>query len=233
MAIKQRTCPEAIENASDGRERRLPSRVLGLALGIRAICVSVIAMIVMIGWSAEQANGQAVRRPPKPTKSTQPLSERAPAPLPPGAGQIYSLKPIKTVKADIRPNEGKLPKNHAAFAFSQPAKAPIEDKLGWKPFHWEAPATSHRPLYFENINLERHGYSFGIAQPLVSAGHFAGSTVILPYRMIAEPACEPVYTLGHVRPGTPTPFQIHWPPPSALSGVGEAALIVGLICAIP
>jgi hypothetical protein len=197
--------------------------------------VAMAYLALFIGLAGQSA-GQAVDSAGV-IEAGQSAEATPPVLIDPGdVSHIYQLKPITTLRADIRPQQGKLPKDHTASAFSTHVEGtghPSESAGPWKPFLWEAPATCHRPLYFENVNLERHGYSFGVAQPFVSAGHFACSTVILPYRMAAEPRCEPIYTLGHVRPGTPTPFQIHWPPPSTAAGLAEAALIVGLICLIP
>jgi len=198
--------------------------------------VAMAHLVLLIGM-AGQLFGQGVMDSAGAIEDGPAVVPLPPASIDPGdVSQIYQLKPITTLGADIRPRQGKLPEDHTASAFSTHVEAPgppSESAGPWKPFLWEAPATCHRPLYFENVNLERHGYSFGVAQPFVSAGHFACNTVILPYRMVAEPRRVPVYTLGHVRPGTPTPFQIHWPPPSTAAGLAEATLIVGLICLIP
>src|SRR5262245_6274751 len=55
---------------------------------------------------------------------------------------------------------------------------------------WEAPALCHGPLYFEDENLERRGRSFGLAQPAVSAAHFAGRIAAWPYLAGAYPPHE-------------------------------------------
>jgi hypothetical protein len=101
---------------------------------------------------------------------------------------------------------------------------------------WDAPALAYRPLYFEEVNLERYGYSpryLGVVQPAISAGQFFTTVPLLPYKMFAEPAREPVYTLGQYRPGSDVPYQVVVPPLS-LSGAGvEAGVVTGLIFAIP
>lgn len=74
---------------------------------------------------------------------------------------------------------------------------------------WEAPAFAHRPLYFEEVNLERYGHYAPRCQPVLSAAHFAASLVSLPYQMYVYRRCEPIYTLGHYRPGSCNPHQIH------------------------
>lgn len=80
-------------------------------------------------------------------------------------------------------------------------------------FHWQAPGTCHQPLYFEEINLERYGYScIGEAQPILSAAHFFGTVPIMPYKMTVHRPCECIYTLGHYRPGSCVPHRTHWLP---------------------
>ncbi|MEZ6057382.1 MAG: hypothetical protein R3C01_11835 [Planctomycetaceae bacterium] len=44
----------------------------------------------------------------------------------------------------------------------------------------------HRPLYFEDHALERCGHTIGVSQPLVSAVHFLGNVVFLPFHMVCE-----------------------------------------------
>ncbi len=46
-------------------------------------------------------------------------------------------------------------------------------QIGW----WAAPNFYHRPLYFEEANLERYGFSYGRLQPFASAAHFFCSRV--------------------------------------------------------
>ena len=59
---------------------------------------------------------------------------------------------------------------------------------GWMPYsyYWEAAALAHRPVYFEEINLERYGNSFGLVQPVVSAAHFFGTMPLLPYIAVVD-----------------------------------------------
>jgi len=74
-------------------------------------------------------------------------------------------------------------------------------------FTWTAPSTCHKPLYFEEVNVERYGHSAGpIVQPLVSGAHFFGNVFMLPYHMGLNPLNECMYTLGHYRPGDCAPW---------------------------
>lgn len=98
---------------------------------------------------------------------------------------------------------------------------------------WEAPAFCHRPLYFEDENLERHGRSFGIFQPAVSAAHFTGRAVAWPYLAGAFPPHECIYTLGRERPGSYVPYRLYRPPVSVRGAVYEGAAIAGLSFVVP
>ncbi len=150
-------------------------------------------------------------------------------------GMPDPIKPISSLGTNIAPQDGRLPTDYAMTALpAQRVAAPQQVADGvWTGFHWEAPGTCHRPLYFENPSLERHGHSLGLAQPLASAAHFVGNTAILPYRMVAEPTRDCVYTLGHERPGTPTPLRYYRPPLSLSGGVAQAGTVTGLIFLLP
>jgi len=145
------------------------------------------------------------------------------------------VKPITSLGTNIAPQEGRLPTDYAKTALpDQRVMAPEQSAEGvYAGVEWVAPGTCHRPLYFENPSLERHGYSLGLAQPFCSAAHFVGNAAILPYRLGAEPTCDCVYTLGHERPGTPTPLRYYRPRFSLAGGVAQAGTITGLIFLLP
>jgi hypothetical protein len=168
-----------------------------------------------------------------------PAMTAAPAPPPdetlPAEALAGSIRPITELSVSIAPEPGQMPADYAAQALgTQSLPAPEQFSDGpWTGYHWVAPSVCHRPLYFENASLERHGYSFGIAQPFASASHFVGNAAILPYRLVAEPPQECIYTLGHARPGSPTPPRYYRPPLSAKAGVAQAGAVTGLIFLIP
>jgi hypothetical protein len=88
-------------------------------------------------------------------------------------------------------------------------------------------------LYFEDVNLERQGYSCGIGQPFVSAAKFYATIPALPYLLTAQPPYEPIYTLGEAPPGSPIPYMHERPPISPRGGAVQALVIGGLFLAIP
>lgn len=101
-------------------------------------------------------------------------------------------------------------------------------------FRWTATALCHKPLYFEEPELERYGHTWGpYLQPLVSAGHFYAVLPTLPYHMGMDPPWECEYPLGHYRPGNCAPWIIPAMPLSVRGGLVEAGVVTGLIFLIP
>ncbi|MFK7767219.1 MAG: hypothetical protein AB8B55_08350 [Mariniblastus sp.] len=70
---------------------------------------------------------------------------------------------------------------------------------------WQTPNMVHRPLYFEDVNLERYGNGRGAIQPILSGVHFFSSVAFLPYKTGATAPTECVYTMGYFRPGDCNP----------------------------
>jgi hypothetical protein len=100
-------------------------------------------------------------------------------------------------------------------AKSSPAAAVPDVPRPWPilDYYWKATELCHRPLYFEEINLERYGHSLRCGQPLISAVHFYGTVAAMPVKLVLEPPCQCVYTLGHFRPGSCVPFEVYHPRP--------------------
>ena len=128
-------------------------------------------------------------------------------------------------------------------AISQAWRIPIECSLGdmsstercWanQTYTWKASNLCHKPLYFEDEQLERYGHSAGpVLQPLKSTAHFFVQLVTLPYQMGMHPPNECQYALGFYRPGNCAPWLCD-PIPISLSGArhqvvatAAAALII-------
>ncbi len=88
-------------------------------------------------------------------------------------------------------------------------------------FTWKASLAVHKPLYFEEVELERYGHSLNpLIGPLWSGVHFFLTIPTLPYQMSLAPINECQYVLGYYRPGNCAPYLF---PPIPLSV--EAALI--------
>lgn len=101
-------------------------------------------------------------------------------------------------------------------------------------FTWTAPNFYSRPLYFEQVNFERYeGKTPQWARPFISYGDFLGTIPVLPYKMGGARIHERMYTLGHWRPGDPTPHQIHWGRHTTRGAIYQGAATTGLILALP
>ena len=91
----------------------------------------------------------------------------------------------------------------AALAYGGGAANPWPSRT----FCWQAPSFYHRPLYFEQVNLERYGHyrKNWMIESILSAAHFFGTIPALPLQLGSYHPCERVYTLGRYRPGDCNP----------------------------
>ncbi|MGY8771178.1 MAG: hypothetical protein ACKVH8_22425 [Pirellulales bacterium] len=130
-----------------------------------------------------------------------------------------------------------VPNNVANTLFAQiePEISHFGIQRDWDPTlaQWEAPAFYHRPLYFEEVNLERYGHRKKVLQPGLSAAHFFANTLALPYKLGVNHPCERVYTLGHYRPGDCNPHDRHGLPWSFKGAVYAGSFYTGLAFFIP
>ena len=100
-------------------------------------------------------------------------------------------------------------------------------------YMWKASALCHKPLYFEDEQLERYGHSFSPCfQPFISGAHFFCHVPVLPYCMGVEPPCECVYSLGHYRPGNCAPYMCNPIPLSARGALFQAGAVTGVAAAL-
>ncbi|HBJ36847.1 MAG TPA: hypothetical protein DDZ51_19240 [Planctomycetaceae bacterium] len=106
----------------------------------------------------------------------------------------------------------------------------------WEPskITWKASNLIHKPLYFEEVNLERYGHTAGpILQPVVSSAHFFANIAVLPYKMGVHLPNECQYALGYYRPGDCAPW-ITQPVPLSLRGaLFQAGAVAGAVALIP
>lgn len=101
-------------------------------------------------------------------------------------------------------------------------------------FTWKAAGYCHKPLYFEDWQLERYGHSHGpLADPFFSAAHFFTTLPVLPYKMGVELPWECVYPLGYYRPGSCAPWTVPAIPISLRGMAVEAATVTGLVFLFP
>jgi len=99
---------------------------------------------------------------------------------------------------------------------------------------WKASGLCHKPLYFEEVQLERYGHTAGpVLQPVLSGAHFFMNIATLPYQMGMSPPNECEYALGYYRPGSCAPWLLPPVPLSVRGGLMQAGAIVGGVYLIP
>ncbi len=97
----------------------------------------------------------------------------------------------------------------------------------WSPqtVTWHASNLCHKPLYFENVQLERYGHSHGpFMQPIQTTFHFVGRLLTLPYQTAIHPPNECQYSLGFYRPGNCAPWLLE-PIPFSRAGIRRQTLV--------
>ena len=202
-------------------------------LADRAVVCVVAAAIIGSAADTSAAGPQSSRTTPRVVSR---FAAPAEPPSPDARPPVDRLKPIGEIALPASP--GKSPEPDFAterFSLEQTEVQGPGASRAWPTsvYAWEAPSLCHRPLYFEDENLERYGQSFGMVQPAVSAAHFFGRAVALPYQMGAFPPHECVYTLGKGRPGSYTPYYVYRPPVSARGALYQAGAVTGLSFFVP
>ena len=170
---------------------------------------------------------------------------------PPGSLDSQSSNDCEEYKADCRAAWESLQKIaladitlDIAVAGAEGSDFPCNCLLGeevfqpraWTPltFTWKASGLCHKPLYFEDVHLERYGHSWNpLAQPFLSAAHFFVNVPLLPYHMGIDPPNECQYSLGYYRPGNCAPYLIDPIPISLRGGLFQAGAIIGAAAIIP
>ena len=147
------------------------------------------------------------------------------------------LQPLAAELPDTSVREGLMPPDLSQVLFDdQTTSASVDRGSQWTPidFHWMPSELRHRPLYFEDAMLERHGQTrHPLVQPLASGSRFFLTIPALPYASVVNPPRRPVSTLGHFRAGSGAPCLRQRPPLQVDAGLIEAGLIVGTIFIIP
>lgn len=143
---------------------------------------------------------------------------------------------VADVPIDIRPTEGAMPADLAAAQYDQeptidetfPGGMPPDVFLSYTPWTF-----CYRPLYFEDIKLERYGENIGYAQTGLSGVRFFGSILALPYKMTNRPPRSCQCSNGFSRCGDcPLPgygrreFRLD-------ASLIEAAAVVGVVYLLP
>jgi hypothetical protein len=117
----------------------------------------------------------------------------------------------------------RLPRNPQASRGQQPTT-----------FTWTASATCNKPAYFDDVQVERYGHTWGpILQPILSGAHFMATVPCLPYLMGLNPPNECMYTLGYYRPGSCAPYLLDPLPLSVRAALFQGAAVTGGVFLLP
>ena len=187
-------------------------------------CAGVLAcLLAQPGYGQTRESAESI---PSPRLKAEPVP----------AASMLEEKPIGLLGVDISQQGDKFPENEAArmlagqpvLAGNTPRPWPI------KAYQWKPACTRHQPLYFEEINAERYGYSCCCClQPVISTAHFFGTIPALPYLKAADCPWECQYTLGHYRPGSCNPHRFHCWPCSPRGLAAEAGVATALVFLLP
>jgi hypothetical protein len=186
--------------------------------------------------------------PIQPQAGQTPLPESGQQPQKGQPGTTQRIKSIREISLDIRPpqifNDQREamapPLDEAQTALPLLAQAEpftrgdlVEAGFDWQP----APGGlwfCYQPLYFQEVNVERYGRSFGMFQPVVSAISFYGRVPLLPYMVFARPARQCTDHAHWTLPGYRIPeWEKHEFVPSISGAAAESAALFGLILLIP
>jgi hypothetical protein len=185
-------------------------------LSVQLISAAAVLLTCTLGFADPMADQQI---PPSPVPAAADSAQSATA----TAEILARDKPLWSLQATIKAPQGEMP---SRIGVSRPPEPPVfaypfGSPRMWMctPCEWDAPATRHLPLYFEDANLERMGYTqrwycdryccesdpnvAECIQPVISGAHFVGRIPLLPLMMCRQPPLEPIYTLGVDRPGSP------------------------------
>jgi len=142
------------------------------------------------------------------------------------------LKPLSGISYDIRLKSGDAVPKECGLSNDDYFPPRDFDQIC---FMWKASALCHKPLYFEEVALERYGHTLVREefQPILSGAKFFVTIPILPYKMGLNPPHECIYTLGYYRPGECAPYMVDPLPLSVRAGLIQAGTIVGGVAIFP
>lgn len=151
--------------------------------------------------------------------------------------QLLKDLPVSEMILNIRPTAGRMPQERSGpLGQEQPVLAhsgPTERGWNASEVYWNAPQTTHAPLYFEENSLERAGYSRGYVQPVVSGLKFFTTAAFLPGLMTIDPPNSVQYELGEDRPGSIVAYSTRVPEWTVKAIAVQTGAVLGLSILIP
>jgi hypothetical protein len=211
--------------------------------GTESSAISVVAAAAAESRQAAAPTAVAEELPAAGAQRVERQLESYQAPADPSladsGARLRPYRPLTTVKIDAALPPGVTPSEEnmePVPGLRSPEISDLRLESGWGlvDYAWSPTLLCHRPLYFEQTNLERFGYTVGpCLQPVVSGAHFFATIPALPYKMTIDRPRDCISTLGHYRPGNRVPRQWHGLPLRADAATVEAATVVGLVLLLP
>lgn len=245
------------DSRSTSRDRSAAARWIGAALGVVWIAGTAVAEDGVVDWQdsiftevvTADDRGTTAPEPPEPMELPEPspvsqlLDDAGPA-APQTGHNDGAADPFARPPGEYLRSLSEIRVSLETPAEETRAEEIFADRglLTLTPHSWptQTPeAAAYRfasgPLWYEDANLERCGYSHGpVLQPVVSGTHFLVTTALLPYHFAAAPPCETTPTKDFCPPGCRYGYCDNYlPDPDLGGGAVQALAITGLIFLIP
>ena len=112
-----------------------------------------------------------------------------------GVVDLNLFRPLSDIHVDINSNATNMPSDYSGKLFADDSSSNFPGSFQSRLAAWEAPNIRYQPLYFQDVSLERYGYTKGpILQTIDSASYFGTSLILLPVNMVARPPRSLCYT---------------------------------------
>ena len=206
---------------------QLAFHVLAASTALWLTSLGAVAQVPVPQPAPDQNAGQI---PPEPFFGT----DQADIDCPPPEAAQSQFRDLSEITVGMQLEGKTLPPDCSQNVFQgEQASVPLRDTF--VNFQWAPMNFFHRPLYFEDVPLERYGQSVCPHwQPVISGGRFFLTLPILPYKMGADHPHECVTTLGYRRPGICAPCVMQVPPPLEWdAALLQAGTTVGLVFLLP
>lgn len=219
----------------------MPTISRTLTSGVRYVCLAAATIWLWlpaafaqepaiqqpIGWGLPVFAGRQVSYVEPVEARHVAVKQNAPDSPPIHHDSSHGLRPMSELFVDAALPTGAVPEQpaderHAPNVYGRQ----LTEARPWNSyeFNWAASGMLHKPLYFEDVNLERYGNSAcPFIQPISSGVRFFATVPMLPYKMTLEPPRECIYTLGYCRPGSQAPNLFYHPPLNVKAAIVEAA----------
>ena len=239
--VQPRTSSQAVTSPTKPQQQQESSQrfiLPNLNLSFRSLLLQKANQVTPVSFQRKPDQRPGLTELPQPTEPSEEVkkpSDDATTNI--ATQQCQPGRPISDLTTDIALPAGQLPTDIAAHCIeaNPPAADPrTHGHWAWTSHHWAATGMHHKPLYFEEINAERYGYTASyFLQPLISAGRFYLTIPALPYKMAVECPRQCTYTLGQYRPGSCVPWRRQKWPLKATGAAAQVGVVAGLILLIP